>query len=170
MAICALFIGRPRTGKTTEAIKYAECFGLRQIWANDVRREYKYRINKKITTFHGSSDGWLKLLNLHDFKGSRRVFISDEAGDYFPHGSKYAPVTKPVRGKAFNGNVYIIVFHSLSEVPDYVLRFTDVICLKKSRGNPNTIAKKYEAYPEVFDAFLKVNNDPDPYAMEWVWI
>lgn len=168
MAHCIVFVGKTQTGKTTEAIQTAEEYGLRQIWANDVRKEYKYRVNKKITCFHGSSDKWLELLNIHDFRGSRRVFISDEAGDYFPHGSKYAPVTKPIRGKRFNGNVYIVIFHDLQEVPQYVLRFADFIVVKKSRGTPDAIAKKYENYPDVIAAWNEAENSTNPYFSKWI--
>lgn len=170
MSICALFIGKPETGKTTEAIKFIKTFGLSRVYAYDCRREYKYRTDKKIIPFHGSSDNWLKLLNVCDVRGCGYGFISDEAGDYTPHGSKYAPLTKPVRGKRFNANVYVFVYHSLTEVPDYVLRFTDLIVLKKSRGNPSTIAKKYEAYPEIIEAFNRVNSHKKQHFQAEVWI
>lgn len=170
MALCYVFVGKTQSGKTTEAIALAESFGLREIWANDVRREYAYRMNKKIRPFHGSSENWIKLIGLHDFQGSRRVFICDEAGDYFPHGSQYAELTKPVRGKRFNGNVYIIVFHELQEVPQYVLRFTDCIVIKKSRGTPTAIAKKYENYPDVIEAWNEANDSDNPYFQKYVWL
>lgn len=168
MAFCIVFVGKTKSGKTTEAINCALSFELREIWANDVRKEFAYRKNKKIKAFHGSSSGWLKLLAKADYRGSRRVFICDEAGDYFPHGSQYAEVTKPIRGKRFNGNVYLIVFHELQEIPQYVLRFTDIIVVKKSRGTPSAIAKKYENYPEVIEAWNRANNSDNPFYTEYV--
>ena len=163
MAHVWTIVGGPETGKTTEALKIVHDYDLRENWAYDVMREYKYRVDHKIRCFRGQPEGWFKLLELHDFKGSQRSFISDECGDYFNHGNKFAPITAPMRHKRHNGNIYINVFHELSEVPAYVRRFTNYYLIKKSAGTPATIGKTFENYPEVIEAWNFVNSSKNPF-------
>lgn len=154
-------VGGPESGKTTEAIKLAKAYNLREIWIYDPNKEDKYakyaKSNKRVRLYHGSEDGWFSLLKLHDFKGSHRLFISDECADYIPHGNKFPPVSGPARKKRHSGNVYIFIFHELSEVPAYVRRFTNFYLIKKSAGTPSTIAKTFANYPRIIEAWNYVN-------------
>lgn len=136
MSLVILNVGATKTGKTTRAIDKAENFlqksRIRAIFANDRQKEYKYRINKKVQLHRGSHAQWDNiLLNTND-KAFTVCFICDEAGDYLLKSLGKQITKEPMRGKRFNGNVYIINFHAFNEIPSYVWRFADYIMISKT--------------------------------------
>lgn len=154
-------IGARKTGKTTFAVELAKFFlgkkSIRETVVNDVQREHKYRNTKGIRCFYGDKDAYLDEIAKYNYKGSFRLFIVEEAVKILQHGSNNERAVDAVLSCRFNGNIFILNFHSLRQVPDYLLDYTDKFYIRKSRGNVNRLSIKYENYPEVLKAWQKAN-------------
>lgn len=169
MSLCILNVGDAYTGKTTWAINFAKKMGLPTI-ANDPQTEEKYRKNKWIKVHRGSPDEFIQdIIVGYNFKASCHTIIIDESGDIFSNvGVGKLDVKKPFRARRFNGNIYILNFHDLIEIPDYVIRFTDYFNIGWCGADPNKVKKKYEAYPHIYQTWLKVLQQKNLYERKMV--
>lgn len=175
MGVVILIVGKPETGKTTAAIELAENFlkksRIRTIFANDRQKEHKYRINKKIQLYRGDHEGWERLLLNTNNKAFCTCFICDEAGDYFLKSLGKQSSKEPMRGKRFNGNIYLINFHDISEIPSYVWRFADYISVGKTSGDSiNKLAKELTGKEHIIKAWERVTKHGDYWNRELIKI
>jgi len=162
MSLGYIIVGKKFTGKTTSALKIVDIYEL-PAHAYDVRKEEKYRKHKNVTRFWGDEDEWVDHLIEHDYKACCITFITDEAGDVFEHVTKNKRAKKAFRGGRFNGNIYIFIFHDLTEIPKYVLRFCNYLWIKKSDGEDDEIRKKYRSRPEIYEGWKYVNASTNPH-------
>jgi len=169
MSLCIVNVADTERGKTTRAIEIAKGLKLNNIIVNDKQHEYKYRIEKSITKYYGSNEGYISLLNKYDVKGAKTAFIIEEAASLLPHGGQNSAVTTPILSKRFNGNVYILNFHALQQVPEYIMHYVDLFVIGYCAGNTPALKRKYMNYPHILEAWQKMQKPPKPWSALYVW-
>lgn len=160
MSICLLNIGQTHSGKTTRTIQIASALNLKKTLVNDIQHESKYRQSSWITKFYGNDKEYTDLIQ----RVVHTTIILEDAVSYLPHGANNVGITRPIAKKRFSGNAFIINFHALRQVPEYIMDYVDYMYIGKSRGNIKNIEKKFENYPEIIEAWYQVNKSKNPYA------
>jgi hypothetical protein len=170
MSICIVNIGQTHSGKTTRTIEIIKAIPNKRILVNDIQHEKKYRENSFITKFYGSEKDYSFLIK----KLHRTTIILEDAAGYLPHGGSAVTyknsqgeetnIVRSLARKRFSGNAFILNFHALRQVPEYIMDYVDYFYIGKSRGVVKNIIKKYENYPEIIDAWLNVQEQESPYS------
>lgn len=164
MSLLIGLVGKKHTGKTTYAVKCIKSFPLKHIFVNDKQHDPIFAREKTISKFYGPSDDYIKLINKYAYKNARCGFILEEAATFLQHGNNNPRVTDPLLSARHHANIYICNFHALQQIPEYIMFYLDYIVVKKSAGQPSAIRKKFENYPEVIEAWYKVNASSDRFA------
>lgn len=88
-------------------------------------------------------------------KVKNSVILFEEATIFFNH-SKSEKVTNLLVRKRHTRNCIIFLFHSLADVPPYILRLIDFIILFATNDNPGVIERKFKDFPEILTLYHDV--------------
>lgn len=146
-----LIVGRKDAGKTTQAKKIvATCdkepfvFDYRGDWTGNRNVDFDGFISKAVA---------LKDSCIVCEEGT--VFMSSDKRD--------KRILDLLTGASHNSNIVIMLFHSWSRVPTYILDQTDFYYCLKTNDNPDLVRKKFGVYGELLNVFEAVQKNKMPH-------
>lgn len=153
MSIAIINIGGTGSGKTTNTRKILGQLNRMPKHIYDVNNEYN--TGKPLTTFETF------LSQANNLK--QTVIVFEEATIFFSHSSAGKDIKELLVRKRHTGNIIVLNFHSLRQVPLFILDFTDFIYLFNTKDNPANIEVKFKDYPEIYSAFNQIREQKIPY-------
>jgi hypothetical protein len=149
---CFAFIGMTGTGKTFHVKKYIQ--NKKSVFVFDVNNEYHFPANNP--EFLKSRD---TILNMSDFLKEchlkrNTVCIFEDATGFFK-GRVASSMTRLLQGKRHTGNTYILLFHSIRNVPPDIRIFLDFITLFKTNDNIYDFNKRF---PGLIPSYYKLKS------------
>ena len=159
MSKCIVLVGATGTGKTTTACELLKGFNNRQNLIFDVNNEEKYKPFKNIWNKNFDFKNFVISANLQ--KNTDIVF--EEATIFFSHSGSTENIKKLLVQKRHTNNILIFNFHSLRQVPLFILDFCDLLILGKTIDNYRNIETKFAQFEDIFEAFNIVQNSEDKY-------
>ncbi|NDF16195.1 hypothetical protein EB061_12905 [bacterium] len=164
MSKCIVITGATGTGKTTEVVKILKELNARPHYIFDVNNEEKYRPFK---------NKWSKIVDIKKFltelkpvKGSNIIF--EEATIFFSHSGATEEIKSLLVQKRHTNNFLIFNFHSLRQVPLFILDFCDLLILGKTIDNRSNIENKFKDFSEIYEAFNMARDSPDKFIKVYV--
>jgi AAA+ ATPase superfamily predicted ATPase len=161
MSKSAIIVGQREVGKSTL---------LKELIYN-LQNKYIFDINREHTEFNNLARGE-QLDDVNKFfdvvksvKNSTIVF--EEATTLFKYRSPMEITKLLVQSSTRhkNNNIFF-VFHGLIYVPDDILTLCNYMFLKRTKGNPTSVYRKYDNYQEIIEAYKSVEINPDFYHYE----
>jgi type IV secretory pathway VirB4 component len=155
MSLITLICGGQGTGKTT-FVKSCIVNPKRGIIL-DINNEYKefdtlgaHRVTEK---FRDS------LENISALDGI--TLVVEEATVFFSNRKYDEKLCEMIVRKRHQKNDIFLIYHSLTDIPDYLLRLSDYLWLFKTKDNPTRIESKYKDMDEVKKGFYEVRKNKD---------
>ena len=142
-----IMVGMMETGKTYEVKKIIKKFHMLPAYIYDVNEEYyEERIN---------------LPEIHEFLDqakdlSRHVIVFEEATIFFPARGYSNDLVRFIVRKDHTGNVICFCYHSLLDLPTYVLNKIDYVYIKPTNDTLDSVKKKFGAHSRMIEYFEKV--------------
>lgn len=164
MSKCIIIVGGTGTGKTTEVCKILTQLQGRKNYIFDVNNEQKY------TLF---SNQWDKNCDFEKFLESLQKvreanIIFEEATIFFSHNSATTSIKKLLVQKRHTNNILFFNFHSLRQVPLFILDFCDLFIIGKTKDNPQNIRTKFAEFEAVYTAYNEAQVDANQYVKKYV--
>lgn len=153
MSHLILVIGGTGEGKTTYARSL--CVGKKHIavdYSDDFKGYTRY------TAVH-APEKFLENFTPQKEKIRNTLVVIDEATIWFDVGTKDCNLKNALVRKRHSGNDYVLLFHSLSDVPKYIRKFSDFLVLfKTTDGEADT--EKFAAQDKILSALEKLKLYP----------
>lgn len=145
------FIGRKRTGKTTQAVKLIKKIGM-PAYIFDVNSEYqKHGIDNR---YKGELTKEKFLSAVSNLKNSTIVF--EEAASYLSSREADERILSILQRSRHSNNVIILIFHALSDFPSRIYGRIDYIFLFKTLDFSSTLDAKFKKNTQFMHHFEKV--------------
>lgn len=150
MSKCIIIAGGTGTGKTTLA-KTLINKRTKNILIYDVNNEYGYPYTDMVSFLNKAK------------RVKNHVILFEEATIFFSTSGGEKNVREIMVRKRHTNNILIFNFHSLSQIPLYILMFCDYLFIKKSNDQISQIERKFKGNANIFKAYAEVYNSPDKY-------
>lgn len=155
MPLVTLIAGGQGTGKTTFAKSCIQ--NPKRAVILDVNNEYKEYDKQGALRI---TDNFKK--SLQDLKTlSGITLICEEATIFFSNRKYDESLVSIIIRKRHQLNDIFLVYHSLTDIPDYLLRISDFLWVFKTKDNPTRIESKYKDYTDIRKAFYEVRKNKD---------
>lgn len=147
-----VIVGRKKAGKTTKALDIVRRIGA-PVLVYDTQGQWTNAAPPTMDKF------------LDMVQAARgRVVVFEEAGIFFANTGRSERLVYILTSSRHHRNVTLFLFHSLRQVPLYVLDLADRFVLFKTNDTPRKVLDKFRGMDHVLDAWESVNADPDPHA------
>lgn len=163
MSKCIVIVGTTGTGKTTTVCNILKEVDIPKI-IFDVNNEEKYKSFKNLWDKNLDFESFVKKATT--FKNSCIVF--EEATIFFSHAGSTTDIKKLLVQKRHTKNLLIFNFHSLRNVPLFILDFCDLLVLGKTNDNRKNIETKFKDFTEIYQAFQLAQADQNKYIKKYV--
>lgn len=136
-------VGRKKAGKTTLAKAVAK------------------RIGAPLLVYDKNAEWGQPLRTMPDFldlarRARGRVIVIEDAGIFFSPTARHGALLDVLTAARHTRNTCILLFHSLRQVPLYVLEQLDGIYILPTRDLAGKVADRFEDWPDVVGAWNKV--------------
>lgn len=163
MSKCIVIVGATGTGKTTTVVNLLKEVDLPKV-IFDVNNEEKYKPFKNLWDKNFDFENFIN--KACEFKSTCIVF--EEATIFFSHSGATTNIKKLLVQKRHTKNLLIFNFHSLRQVPLFILDFCDLLVLGKTVDNRKNIETKFKNFTEIFEAFNLAQSSSDKYVKKYV--
>lgn len=155
-------VGGTGTGKTTETKKIIKEVKI-PLFLFDVNNEYNDFKNQNYNHFD-----FKKFLNDAKYK-SNTAIIFEEATIFLSHHSSEEIIRNICVRKRHTKNLLIFNFHSLRQVPLFLLDFCDLMIIRKTKDLPINVMDKFKHNPNILNAFNSCLQNTNKYHCEFVF-
>lgn len=158
MSKLLILVGCPGAGKTHKAKSLIEKVHPQACYIFDVNNEY----GEKYTQYYTLLDGEIDLF-VEKIRGVKKgVILVEDATGFLPVNGRNNTFVKCLQGRRHTGNTFILLFHSVQDIPKYILRFANAVYLFKTNDLPEYVEKTfgnvrnretdfYTAWKQVYD-------------------
>jgi Cdc6-like AAA superfamily ATPase len=163
MSKCIVIVGATGTGKTTTVVNLLNEVNMPLV-IFDVNNEEKYKPFKNLWDKNFDFESFIN--RACELKGTCIVF--EEATIFFSHSGATTNIKKLLVQKRHTKNLLIFNFHSLRQVPLFILDFCDLLVLGKTVDNRKNIETKFKNFTEIYEAFNQAQAHTDKYVKKYV--
>lgn len=163
MSKAIVIVGATGTGKTTTVVNILNEIDIQKC-IFDVNNEEKYKPFKNTWDKDFNFENFIKKAT--ELKNTCIVF--EEATIFFSHSGATTDIKKLLVQKRHTKNLLIFNFHSLRQVPLFILDFCDVLVLGKTVDNKKNIETKFKDFTEIYEAFQQAQADENKYVKKYV--
>lgn len=161
MSKCIINVGMTGSGKTTVAKKILSQIKI-PIFIFDVNREYS-EFNNRNTNF----------INFNNFVAmantlNKSCIVYEEATIFFSHSGCTENIKSQLVRKRHTGNLIIFNFHSMRQVPLFLLDFCDLLILGKTNDTGRLIMDKFKYNENIINAFEELKAENNNYAKRYI--
>lgn len=155
---CYVIVGGKGTGKSTILKTLIRNVPDQYLLLYDVNNEHKK--NRYVR-----ADGKSYLPDIEDFLmqaslSENIVIACEEASIFFTSHNKSEEMLRILTQARHTGNGFVLIFHSLRAVPDYMISYINHLIILKTMGDsPEKIDKKFND-DRVLEAYAKVSAAP----------
>lgn len=150
--ICLVIAGAKGTGKTTYIKDMLKKVNKEALYIYDVNREYGEFYNKPFVDV----DEFIEMV-----KNVREAVIVFEEASFFFHNKSFNRETvKILQRSRHTKNLCIFVFHSLRNVPRYIIDLINYYIIFKTNDTNKLIENKFDD-PELLAVFERIKNSND---------
>lgn len=163
MSKLIVIVGATGTGKTTEVAKILSQVNM-PFLIFDINNEEKYK------PFRNT---WSKSVNMKEFvktacEKKSTCIVFEEATIFFSHASSDESIRMLMIEKRHTKNLLIFNFHSLMQVPLYILQLCDLLVMGKTIDNPRNVEQKFKQFDAIYHAYLDVARSQDRFVKKYV--
>lgn len=163
MSKCIILVGATGTGKTT--------YVKQNILSNLPRmKKLIYDVNNEYKEYRGSIFMPIKDFLKKANECTNTIIMYEEATIFFKHNNQSTDITEQLVRKRHTNNLFIFNFHSLRQVPLYILDFCNYIVIKNTVDNHKNVEDKFKDFEAIYQAFERVREESNTnkYALEEV--
>lgn len=163
MSKAIVIVGATGTGKTTTVVNILNEIDIPKV-IFDVNNEEKYKPFNNLWDKDFNFENFIKKAT--ELKGTCIVF--EEATIFFSHSGATTDIKKLLVQKRHTRNLLIFNFHSLRQVPLFILDFCDLLVLGKTVDNKKNIETKFKDFTEIYQAFQEAQADESKFVKKYV--
>jgi Cdc6-like AAA superfamily ATPase len=152
MSKAIIIVGSTGEGKTTQ-VKEILKQTSQQLSIFDVNNEYREFKNNNITQD-------FNLFLIESKKKINTCIVFEEATIFFSHQSGTEDIKNILVRKRHTKNLLIFNFHSLRQVPLFLLDFCDCLILFRTKDLESNIDKRFKENESILKAFAQLKNAP----------
>ena len=153
------FIGMTDTGKSHEVKNM-----LRTLSAD----KFIFDINQEYGEFQKQTIIDFDRFIFEATKKRGHIIVFEEATVFFSNKGRSEEILKLLIGKKHHKNIVVFCFHSISDVPNYIRRYIDFFCLKRTNDTTEDVWSKHrnKVLLSYFEN-VKESSKLEPYYMKW---
>ena len=142
-----LIVGQKRRGKSTRAMQIAEALNL-PIYCYDVNREWGQQNVPPMNEFLTEAQ-----------KKTGHTIVFEEATVFLHRGKNSDAVIELLVRTRHTKNVYILLFHSLNDCPNYIVRLADYMVLFYTQDSKTYVMNTFKGLDSLINAYIQVQED-----------
>lgn len=150
MSKCIIIVGGTGSGKTTI---------VKKLLAAHKGNKLIYDVNNEYGEEYISMDDFYK----RALRAENSVIVFEEATIFFSTAGGTTEMRELLVRKRHTNNLFIFNFHSLSQIPLYILMFCDKLIIKKTNDQIPQVERKFKGNRKIARAYIDVHNSPDRY-------
>lgn len=140
MSKLLIIVGCPGAGKTYLAKQLIKPVHTGAAYIFDVNNEYGDTYRQWFTELDGDFNEFVT----HIRRVKKAVILFEDATGYLPVNGRNVPLVKAIQARRHTGNTFIILFHSMRDVPKYIARFANAIYIFKTLDNPKFVRNEFD--------------------------
>lgn len=150
MSKCIIVVGGTGSGKTTFA-------------KNEILKKHKgskliYDVNKEYTEFN-TEYMQMDVFLQKALAAKNKLILFEEATIFFDTKGGSREMRELLVRKRHTNNMFVFNFHSLGQVPLYILNFVDYLILFKTTDQWSVVERKYKNNELIYDTFTEVQSN-----------
>lgn len=156
-----ILVGCTRSGKSHLCKQIIRDVNPKALFVHDVQGEYAKLPWFAGTAFKGNIDMFLGKIydeNSDEHLITNGVFVFEEATNFFSTRGNDRVMRSLLVGKYHSNNTYLMMFHSMRDVPKYLARLCTDIFIFKTLDEPQYIDKNFN-YLGLSEAWHQVNDN-----------
>ena len=161
MSKCIINVGMTGSGKTTVTKKILSQIEI-PIYIFDVNREYSEF--KNLNTNHDNFNNFVAMANTR----IKSCVIYEEATIFFSHSGCTENIKSQLVRKRHTGNLFVFNFHSMRQVPLFLLDFCDLLILGQTNDTGKLIMDKFKYNENIINAFEELKAENNIYAKRYI--
>lgn len=139
MSQLIILVGCPGAGKTHKAKSLIEKANPDACYLFDVNAEY----GKKYKQWYTQLDGDIDEFVTHIRRVTNGIILIEDATGFLPVNSRNNLFVRCLQGRRHTNNTYILLFHSMQDIPKYILRFCNAIFIFKTLDRFDYVQKTF---------------------------
>lgn len=147
---CIIIAGGTGSGKTTI---------VKQLLAAHKGNKLIYDVNNEYGQEFIAMDEFFKKA----LRAENSIIVFEEATIFFSTSGGQIEMRELLVRKRHSNNLFIFNFHSLSQIPLYILMFCDKLIMKKTNDQLQQVERKFKNNMKIYEAYSDVYNSPDRY-------
>ncbi len=149
-------IGRKKAGKTTLAKSLVKAISAPKLLVYDKNAEWGFP--------HRTMPDFLDIAT----KARGTVIVIEDAGIFFGTTSRHGQLLDILTAARHTRNTCILLFHSLRQLPLYVLEQLDGVFILHTSDVAERVESRFADFPDIVGAYTKVSETPDAHAWRFV--
>lgn len=156
MSKAILIVGMTGEGKTTVAKNLASQFYSDKLLIYDVNNEYSDYGEGVRPADQVDEEQFLS-----ECQNSRgKVVLIEESTIFFGVRKSNDKLRRLLVSKRHHNNIYLLLFHSLGDIPTNVFRLCNYLYLLKTNDSEKAIDTKFDSFPDIQEAYHLLKSKP----------
>lgn len=139
MSQLRILVGCPGSGKTFRAKSMIKGVHPAACYIFDVNNEYGDQYKNWFGEMDGDVDQFVD--KLRTVKNG--VIVIEDATGFLPVNGRNISFVRIIQGRRHTHNTFVLLFHSMQDVPKYILRFCNYLVVFRTYDSPEYVKKTF---------------------------